>query len=100
MKNIVIGKVNKNPGMIDFYVECGGESYYVFTRKYRASLFRFFKNGVRMDKLFDLGKAHGNKVIINTMIQLKGMIKCVEQENKLQLLSPKSSRRQLSHKDR
>lgn len=100
MKNIVIGKANKNPKMIDFYLECGGESYYIFTRRYRATLFSFFKNGIHINKLFDLGKAHGNKVIINTMIQLKGMLKYIEEENNLQILCKKNNIRQFKRREK
>lgn len=86
---IITGKFNPRSETLDFYAECNGEHYYIFTRKYRISLFNYFRNGVSIYKLFDFSRAHGNEVIINTLVQLKSALKYIEKEHDIQLLHGK-----------
>lgn len=88
MKNIIITcRINPTYMALDFYTECKGESYYIFTRKYRKSLFNYFKNGISIHRLFELKKAHGNDIIINTINQLKGALRYLEKENDVQIFN-------------
>ena len=86
MKNTTIKcRIDSKSGNLDFYAECSGESRYIFTRKFRKTLFGYFKNGVSVYKLFELGRAHGNEVVINTTLQLREALKYLEKEYGIQI---------------
>lgn len=70
---------------LDFYMESKGGSYYIFTRKYRRTLFNYFKNGVSIHTVFELKRAHGNDIVINTICQLKSALRYIEKENEIQI---------------
>ena len=58
-------------GKINFYMVSGGRSYYLFTQKFRHSIWEFFRNGVRFEKALDYGKAKHDAAIINVMQRIR-----------------------------
>lgn len=92
MKNtIIICNANSSSETLDFFSECGGERHYIFTRKYRKSLYNYFRNGVSIYKLFDYSKTHGNEIIIHTISQLKSALRYLEKEYGVQVLGNKQN---------
>lgn len=81
MKNAkIFGTLNDRNNLIDFYAEDGQEKVYIFSRKYRHSLYDFFRNGISTRNLFDFTKTHRNDVVINTILQLRTHLRYIEKE--------------------
>ncbi len=77
---IITGRFNPGSEALDFYSEYNGEHYYIFTRKHKVPLFNHFRKGVSIHKRHDFSKAHGNEVIINTLVKMKSALKHIEKE--------------------
>lgn len=94
MKNMTVNcRINPTSRTLDFYAGCSGESRYIFTRKYRRSLFEYFKNGVSVYKLFDLSRAHDNEIVINTILQMREALKYLEKETGIKIFEHRCDRR-------
>lgn len=58
-------------GLIDFYMLVDGQSYYLFSQKFRHGIWNFFKNGVRFETVLNYSKAKHDTSIINVMQRLR-----------------------------
>ena len=88
MKNntYIIGNYNRNNNQIEFYAVQNGSRYYIFSRKYKQSLYEYFKNGIAMRNLFSDSRAKRNISIANILEQLRSHLKYVEKENDIILM--------------
>lgn len=87
----IIGKLNIEHNCIDFYANAGNEEIYIFTRKYKKSLYSYFCNGVPMRDLFDYSKVRRNKAATKTLDQLRTYLRFVEKEYSVKLFNEKST---------
>ena len=93
MNNMNIKAIrNEHSGQLDFYAENNRESYYIFSRKFRVTLYDYFKAGVSMNKLFDFSRTHRNPIVANTIDHMRSFLKYIEKENDIQLFRGKRYR--------
>ena len=67
----IICRNSSKKGIINFYMLNGGRSCYLFSQKFRHSIWEFFKNGDRFEKALDYGKAKHDVAIINVMKRIR-----------------------------
>lgn len=67
----IVCQNSSQKGIINFYMLRGECSYYLFSQKYRHSIWDFFRNGVLFEKALDYGKAKHDVAIINVMQRIR-----------------------------
>ena len=73
-------------GEHSFYLIVDGREYYLFRQAYRRGVHTYFSNGIRLDEVYDISKAHRDDAIIRTLCKLPNHIKYVEQEYGIAIL--------------
>ena len=73
-------------GRQSFFVEAHGETHYLFSQAFRASVKAYYENGVWLDFALDFSRAGRNTAVLNTMRKLPGYIKYVEKLYDISLL--------------
>lgn len=67
----IICRNSGQKGMINFFMLNSGRSYYLFSQKFRHSIWEFFRNGVRFETALNFGKAKHDAAIINVMQRIR-----------------------------
>nr|WP_298569741.1 hypothetical protein [uncultured Mogibacterium sp.] len=82
-KNYPMINCKKGYDTLMFFVNCGGEEYYLFSQKYRMSVYRYFKDGVsyRQAQKYDQAVP-----VQKTMSRIPMAIREVEQIYNLEIL--------------
>ena len=72
----------KNPrkGVHSFYITVAGEEYFLFNQKFHFGVEKFFRNGVWLEEVFNLEKAHRDTAILRTCLKLPNYIRYAESE--------------------
>lgn len=83
----IVCKDSNTQGIINFYVEDGNHSYFLFQQKFRHSTYRFYKNGVPVSQAFSHRKTHDDKAIANVIKRLPAQIAYAEKEYGIAILN-------------
>ena len=78
---------------LNFYVEAGRESHYLFSQSFTKDVYEFYKNGVSLDKPFNHSLANRNKSILKVFDKLPSYIRYIEQEYGLTILHKTAKKR-------
>ena len=78
---------------LNFYVEAGRESHYLFSQSFTKDVYEFYKNGVSLDKPFKHSLANRNKSILKVFDKLPSYIRYIEQEYGLTILHKTAKKR-------
>ena len=78
---------------LNFYVEAGRESHYLFSQSFTKDVYEFYKNGVSLDKPFNHSLANRNKSILKVFDKLPAYIRYIEQEYGLTILHKTAKKR-------
>lgn len=85
MKPYIICKKNRT-GNLDFYMNGGNRSYYLFCQKYRKSTYEFCSKGLPLDDALNFSRAKGDKDVLHLIERLPSIIRYVEQEEDISVL--------------
>lgn len=78
---------------LNFYVEAGRESHYLFSQHFNKEVNEIFKSGVSLDKPFNHSLANRNKSILKVFDKLPSYIRYIEQEYGLTILHKTAKKR-------
>ena len=72
----------KNPrkGVHSFYVEVDGKEYFLFNQRFHLGVENAFRNGVRLDGIFNYEKASRNATVLRTCLKIPSYIRYIENE--------------------
>lgn len=87
MKNVIYCKDSNTKGIIDFYITSGGENIYLFSQKFRHSIYDHYNKGILLKDAFDYKKIHRNRAIMNVMKRLPATINYVEKTYNIALMN-------------
>lgn len=76
--NIIYCRDSNVKGVIDFYITSGNENIYMFSQKFRHSIYGHYNKGVLLKDAFNYKKAHRDKAIMNVMKRLPSAINYIE----------------------
>lgn len=86
-----------NQKVHEFYLSVSGNTYYLFSQKYRKSVHKYYRDGVHLKDAIDFSKSHRDNAIVHTMQKLPMYIRYAEKENGIAILNKTKMR---SSKDR
>jgi len=87
MKNVIFCKDSKTWGVIDFYITFENEHIYLFSQKFRHSVFNHYNKGVLLKEAFDYKRIHGDRAIMNVMKRLPATIEYIEKTYNIALMN-------------
>ena len=87
MKNIIYCKNSATKGIIDFYITSGRDDIYLFSQKYRHSIYDHYNRGVLLKNAFDYKKVHGDRAIMNVMKRLPSTISYIEKTHNIAIMN-------------
>jgi len=87
MKNIIYCKDSNTKGVIDFYITSGRDDIYLFSQKYRHSIYNYYNKGILLKNAFDYKKVHGDRAIMNVMKKLPSMINYIEKTYSIAIMN-------------
>ena len=67
-------------GEHSFYLITESGEYFLFKQNYRKGVHKYFRDGVRLEDIYDYSKAKGNPAIIHTFEKLPSRIRYIENE--------------------
>ena len=73
-------------GIHTFYLNAGGEEYYLFRQNFRRSVSEYYRYGVMLDGALDKSKAKGNAALMHTMEKLPMYLRYIEREYDIRVL--------------
>lgn len=76
----MIRSENRTYGKDDFYLEYGGEKYWLFSQNHKAGVSRHFEKGLPVSEALSYRKANDDASVIKTITKLPMYIKYVEKE--------------------
>ena len=88
--------VISNQGKHAFYLHTRGNTYYLFSQKYRKSVHLFYNDSVWLNDALDFGKSHRDNAIVRTMRKLPLYIRYVEKANGIAVLNKTRKQRTMS----
>ncbi|MBR1528015.1 MAG: hypothetical protein IJ642_01785 [Oscillospiraceae bacterium] len=74
-----------NVSGLDFFLKYEDKNYFLFRQRFRSSTYRFFRNGVTIEKAMKFRKAHGDRNVIHVMERLPSAIHYLETIQKIPL---------------
>ena len=87
MKNIIYCKDSNTKGIIDFYITSGSDDIYLFSQKYRHSIYNHYRKGIMLKKAFDYKRVHGDRAIMNVMKRLPSSISYIEKTYNISIMN-------------
>lgn len=79
MKKVyIVCKDSNIKGTLNFYLCIGNEEVFLFSQKFRHSVYNYYRTGTDLSSALDFKKAHHDKAIINVMRKLPANISYVE----------------------
>jgi len=91
MKNMyIICRDSATKGIINFFLEDGNRSYFLFQQKFRHSSYNFYKNGVPVRQAFSYKKTHRDTAIQKVISRLPMAIAYTEKEYDIAVLNKTS----------
>ena len=77
-KNIIFCKDSNTHGILDFYLSKGNDSIYLFSQKFRHSIYDHYRRGLFLDDALSYKKAHKDRAIMNVIKRLHTNISYIE----------------------
>lgn len=74
-------------GLLDFYVTCNGNSYYLFQQKYRKGVYRYYCNGIILNNAIKFSKSHYDTAIMKVMEKIPSYICYIEKEYNVSIMN-------------
>lgn len=91
MKTATVYCTNPAHGQQNFYVAVDGRSYFLCAQPFRTHVYRFYENGVMLDKALDCSQTR-TKQILHTMEKLPKYIRYIEKEHDLSVFHKSAKR--------
>ena len=80
-------KDSNSKGMIDFYITSENNNIYMFSQKYRHSIYNYYKNGVLLKDAFNYKKVHNDRAIMNVMKRITPSISYIEKAYNVSIMN-------------
>ena len=77
-KSMIFCKDSCTHGVLDFYLSKGNDSIYLFSQKFRHSIYEHYRRGMLLDEALSYKKAHKDKAIMNVIKRLPSSISYIE----------------------
>ncbi|MBR6983956.1 MAG: hypothetical protein IKH75_10615 [Ruminococcus sp.] len=77
-KSMIICKDSHTHGILDFYLSKGNDMIYLFSQKFRHSIYNHYHRGLLLDEALSYKKAHKDKAIMNVIKRLHSNIGYIE----------------------
>ena len=91
MKYYITCTRSQRNGELMFYAVSGEERYYLFSGKFRTSVYDYYKNGVDVSRALDHSRARRNTALINVMDRMIPMIRYAEKYYSVTILDKSGS---------
>lgn len=86
-KSVIYCKDSNNKGIIDFYITYGNENIYLFSQKFRHSVYDHYNRGVLLKDAFNYKKVHRDRAIMNVMKRLPLIINYIEKTYNIMIMN-------------
>ena len=73
-------------GNLNFYLKTGRNEFYLFSQKYRATIYEYYCHYRTLEEALDHGRATRSRILLHVMSKLPRYIKYVEEEENFQVL--------------
>lgn len=86
-KSVIYCKDSNNKGIIDFYITSENENIYLFSQKFRHSIYDHYNRGVLLKDAFDYKKVHRDRAIMNVMKRLLPTINYIKKTYNIAIMN-------------
>lgn len=92
-KSMIFCKDSNTFGILDFYLVNGNDTIYLFSQKFRHSIYKHYHHGLLLDEALSYKKAHNDKAIMNVIKRLPAQINYIEKNYNIVVMNRSVSAR-------